>query len=76
MTEKKGMDDFVRLVLAMRAAQKDYYLTRTRVDLMRAMTWEREVDRALLKIANEQQAQDEGRDAVDHQVAMPSLPGF
>ena len=45
-------DEFVRLVWAMRDAQKQYFLVRTQDALRRAQNLEREVDAEILRVAN------------------------
>ena len=46
--------EFVALVAAMRGAQKDYFKRRTPADLDRARNLEREVDRAVRVLQDDQ----------------------
>ncbi len=53
MLEAAEWAAFVRLLVAMREAQKDYYCYRTYTGLVEAAQLERQVDAALLKFVND-----------------------
>lgn len=47
------LEEFVRLVWRMRDAQKEYFMTRKREDLVKAQGLERQVDAEVLRQVNQ-----------------------